>query len=388
MPLETHPLAPGLRLARTGAGAGTVFRSTQTIDVGADPTGAREPDGQDPAATLITDTSTFGPDETGGLVFDDINLGPAGASPSDGGPRGAEGIGPLDRPTSIVVIVAVTVVAGILLWIGAFFLFRRYRRAAMRRRGDPHALAGGEKGDEAGLEHGSPDASQASEAPPKPTTLETPPAGLPELDGGVPAIGSTPNPAELEGDAVIQPPARTTWVQQHQHQHQHKSWLRSPPAHQAQSSPRSMQSTRSGHSARRTVRESFGEKVNDPAAALGRLRIPNPLSPMSRSRSRSQSSPASPSPRGAGGGSGSSNSFLWRLPRSPRSPAAARSSMMSSSMPPQVPKLGGPASGPSTPGRARHGPGRQEDAEEARRGVMQRADERHTGCSSERLEID
>ncbi|KAL1843201.1 hypothetical protein VTJ49DRAFT_2752 [Mycothermus thermophilus] len=89
------------------------------------------------------------------------------------------------------------------------------------------------------------------------------------------------------GDLLIEP--NKPWLGQN-------SWLRSPSLQPPWYSPRSVLSSNS-----RMIRESFGEKINDPAAALSRLKIPKPLS---------LSSPRSASP--------SARSFRWRLPRSPR----------------------------------------------------------------------
>ncbi|KAL2164991.1 hypothetical protein VTH06DRAFT_287 [Thermothelomyces fergusii] len=79
-----------------------------------------------------------------------------------------------------------------------------------------------------------------------------------ELDAaGTPALGTTPNPAVLEGDMLMQPPART-WL--HQRLWPRSAALLQPP----QPSPQSMLSTRS-RSTGRTVRD---DTVADLASAL------------------------------------------------------------------------------------------------------------------------
>ncbi|KAK4248346.1 hypothetical protein C7999DRAFT_13736 [Corynascus novoguineensis] len=340
--LETHPLTPGLQLAKTDSQRTTrdpVMGPTITADSEAKPTG--EPGGQ-PAPDS-------GENETGGMYTDANPNSPVSFTliyetpnptnsrdPSNDAASGSSGgIGSLDRTTSIVVIVLVTVVAGIALWVGAFLLVRRQRKRAARRKGTPST----KEGDETSLENGRRHTRTTSGAT---MSIISPVSELdagPARPAGPPAIGSTPNPAELEGDILVQPPAKT-WIHQ-------RLWPRSPGLHPPQSSPRSMLSTRS---ARRTVRESFGEKVNDPAAALGRLKIPNPLA-------MGRPSPTSVSP--------SARSF-WKMPRSPRSPSAAAAAAAAASaavarrsaqLPKPSPKPGfsGSASRASTPGRGKSG---------------------------------
>ncbi|AEO60800.1 hypothetical protein MYCTH_2120773 [Thermothelomyces thermophilus ATCC 42464] len=361
--LETHPLTPGLRLATTGSQEttrGPVMGPTITIDPATLTTGepGRQPapDQGDTDTVLYTDANPSSPVSLT-LIYDDpeptSSLGPASSAASG---SGGGGLGSLDRPTSIVVIVLVTVIAGIALWIGAFLLVRQQRKKAARRKGSRSTREGGD--DETCLENGRRQRGPARPAGPagsakharKPSGA-TKSIGSPvsELDAtGTPAIGSTPNPAELEGDLLIQPPERTTWVHQ-------RLWLKSPALLQPpQSSPRSLLSTRS---TRRTIRESFGEKVNDPAAALGRLKIPNPLA-------IGRSSPTSASP--------STRSF-WRMPRSLKTTtttttttppagttaAARRSAQLPKPSPRSAHSVSVRASRASTPGRGK--PGWRED---------------------------
>lgn len=333
--LETHPLTPGLKLARTDAGARTTstIPPPSTTALGS-PTvnGARSQQssesGQSSSSPPVTQTETIHLDDSISFIYETgsptSDLGAASTASSDA--NGEGGIGSLNRATSIVVIVVVTVVAGILLWTAAFLLIRRYRRGGNRRESQRSF------GDEAGLERGARDAKYNSGL-----ASIVSPGAISELDGGPPVIGSTPNPAELEGNDLGQSPARP-WVHR-------RSFLKSPAINHPQYSPRSVQSR---ISARRTVRESFGEKVNDPATALGRLRIPNPLVTMARA------SPSSASPRGGS---------FWRLPRSPRSPSTA--ARLSAQLPKPSPRSGlsGNTSRPTTPGRRQ---GRQSDSDGTR----------------------
>ncbi|KAK4150090.1 hypothetical protein C8A00DRAFT_46442 [Chaetomidium leptoderma] len=334
--LETHPLTPGLKLARTGPET-TLVRSTTSSspakETNTEPEKRPAPDsGEDSSGSLVTDTNTRPPDETLTHIFADptSTLGPANTA---SGSNGSGGLGSLDRGTSIAVIVVVTVVAGIALWTAAFFLVRRYKGTG-KPKGSPSST---ECDDESGLgprrRHTSAYTGMAKSIVVSPMS---------ELDSGPAAIGSTPNPAELEGDILVRIPSRPRMTQ--------RSWLKSPSLQPPQASPGSMPSTRS---TRRTVRESFGEKVNDPAAALGRLRIPNPLA-------MGRPSPSSASP--------STRSF-WRLPRSPRSPAAAAGTpgRLSAQLPKPSPRsrFSENPSRISTPGRGR--PGWQDDADKMRR---------------------
>lgn len=342
--LETHPLTPGLKLGRATAEStlpvaprplttSLVTSTIKTSERRPAPTGT---DGTS-SATLLIDSTTSSPDETLTLIHETgdstSTLGPSNTASSNS--NGSGGLGSLDRTTSIVVIVVVTVVAGIALWVGAFLMVRRYKKAAARRRGS-HAR---KSSDESALVGAGRQTRASSLAP---TSMVSP---MSELESGPPAIGSTPNPAELEGDNLVPPVARG-WMQR-------GSRLKS--AH-LQPPPYSPRSFLSSGSTRRTVRESFGEKVNDPAAALGRLKIPNPLS-------MGRPSPSSASPRALS---------FWRLPRSPRSPSGhSGAGRLSAHLPKPTPRSGlsESASRVSTPGRRDPGwhdgaqePGTQRDA--------------------------
>ncbi|GAB1319694.1 Mid2 domain-containing protein [Madurella fahalii] len=311
--LETHPLTPGLRfavteesprvtstaerirttLARESSRTSMSSATSTSVPVRTLPTMSlletvsTSPGGQETTATTGSRIPTPNFDGTIDVTFEtaDPTTSADPLSSNVGGEEeAAGGIGSLDRGASIAIIVVVTVAAGILVWMTAFLLIRRRKG----RQGVSPVSA--KEGGEAGL--GPRGGANMNWATRKAMALSP----ISELDAGIPArLGSTPNPAELEGDAQL---ATKPWMHQ-------RSWLRSPSFNYHQNSPRSIQSSRS---IRRTIRESFGEKVNDPATALGRLNIPTALGGMSRS------SPTSASPKTGG---------FWRLPRSPRSPAGA-----------------------------------------------------------------
>ncbi|KAH6855980.1 hypothetical protein B0I37DRAFT_66166 [Chaetomium sp. MPI-CAGE-AT-0009] len=322
---ETHPLTPGLELARTGSEKTRTpgMGSTTTTGPGTGTTGEAgrlpAPDGETGTSIEFTTDTT---DSTGSgftHIFDTPEPTRSLAPVNTTGSASSGGLGSLDRTTSIVVIVVVTVVAGIGLWVAAFLLVRRYKKRIANRKSSRSTTYGDETSLEQGRHRHTRNDSGVSRSIISPAS---------ELYAGPPAIGSTPNPAELEGDVMVQLPAKT-WVHQ-------RLWYKGPSLHPPLSSPRSMMSARS---TRRTVRESFGEKVNDPAAALGRLKIPNP-------RAMGRPSPGSASPGG--------RSF-WRMQRSPRSPLAP--ARLSAQLPKPSPRsrLSGYVSRASTPGRGKPG---------------------------------
>lgn len=311
--LETHPLTPGLKVARTNmavqaAGTAVILSYTTSISI---PTSAPQP-----TDVLITDTTVpaaNGPKDS--VLFPAaIPTGPParskGANTSGGG-----FLGSLNRTNSIIVIVVITVVGVSILATAALILVRRNKQKKS------NAWTSAEEGNRAstwpGPSHRGTFMSTASSnkvvrdlrsttpaSSKKISTNLDPRAGISELDGSPPpravrspALGSAPNPAELEGD-MTQTPTRL-WA------YGQRSWLRSPSLHHPLQSPRSVRSL-----GRRTVRESFGEKINDPATVLGRLKIPSTRSTMTR-----------PSPNSASPGASS----FWRIPRSPRSPRSPKS---------------------------------------------------------------
>ncbi|KAK3294221.1 uncharacterized protein B0H64DRAFT_182121 [Chaetomium fimeti] len=350
---ETHPLTPGLELPRTSSKKTRTpgMGSTTTTGPATGTTGEQEnrpaPDGGETQTS--TELTTITRDSAGsGLthIFDAPEPTRSLAPANTGGNDSSGGLGSLDRTTSIVVIVVVTVVAGISLWVAAFLLVRRYKKRAANRKGSSPSTT---YGDDTSLEQGRSRHTRGDSGVSR--SIISPAS---ELYAGPPAIGSTPNPAELEGDVMVPLPAKT-WVHQ-------RLWHKGSSLQPPMTSPRSMMS----RSTRRTVRESFGEKVNDPAAALGRLKIPN-------SRSMGRPSPGSSSPGG--------RSF-WRMQRSPRSPLPP--ARLSAQLPKPSPRsrLSGNVnvSRASTPGRWKPGwqgdgvVGTQRDAAQSH-GEHRRADD-------------
>ncbi|KAK4465787.1 hypothetical protein QBC42DRAFT_108070 [Cladorrhinum samala] len=313
--LETHPLTPGLKVARTNMAAQAVATAvilsyTTSISI---PTSAPQP-----TDVLITDTTlpaAHSPKDSG-LFPAAFPTGPSAPSKSTNTSGGGL-LGSLNRTNSIIVIVVITLVGVSILATAALILVRRNKRKEL------NVWASAEAGNRASTWPGPSnrgtfmsaassnkvvrDVRSTTPASSKKISTNLDPRGrVSELHGSpppsavrLPVLGSVPNPAELEGD-MTQMPTRL-WA------HNQRSWLRSPSLQQPLQSPRSVRSF-----GRRTVRESFGEKINDPATVLGRLKIPSTRSTMTR-----------PSPNSA---SPAASSF-WRIPRSPRSPKSPRSTM-------------------------------------------------------------
>ncbi|KAK3391305.1 hypothetical protein B0H63DRAFT_135075 [Podospora didyma] len=314
--LETHPLTPGLKVGRQQQLEPAATRTTAS---------ARS------SFTTSTVSSATKEAATGAGSFP-TNLGGIDTSTSNNSSAvtdGGGGSGGISRTATIVIIVSVTVVVGLLLWVLAFLLIRR--RKARRdkttyreRKGSPGSL---------NMLVGKDDKISGAE-------LGGPPPGFSELDSGQAMRGSTPNPAELDGHGVGDLPLRNTWMA-----HMHLPRRMVHRASQAGTEHSARSSVRS--SPRRTIRESFGEKANDPAAALGRLRISQGRSLRSKS-TRSRSSPRSSpiSPRRMTFGKLSSRSPLSPSPLSPSpltpSPLSAPGSASRLNYPqsgvPEVPK--------------------------------------------------
>ncbi|KXX79704.1 hypothetical protein MMYC01_203783 [Madurella mycetomatis] len=274
--LETHPLTPGLRIVTTEERQRTTLveenpQETSTAE------STRATRGQEssqttmsspaatsvPVGTLSTTSAsetelpsatesripTPNLDETINVIFETADPTIATTTlPSNVGDEqwSAGGIGSLDRGASIAIIVIVTVVSGIILWLTAFLLLRRRKG----KQGSPSVSA--KEGGEAGF--GPSGGGNMSRAAKKAMNLSP----ISELEAEIPArLGSTPNPAELEGD--VQPTAKP-WMHQ-------RSWLRSPSFNQHQNSPRSIQSSRS---IRRTIRESYGSGTAEYPKLVGR----------------------------------------------------------------------------------------------------------------------
>ncbi|KAL2121302.1 hypothetical protein VTJ04DRAFT_5329 [Mycothermus thermophilus] len=325
--LKTSPPTPDVRLsaAETAATAGarTDIKTTLTeLPVLTETT----PGPTSEAKQTITHTTVTVTTETFKVIhmterptFTPASTNAAGELSEEGG------IGSLSRTSSIIVIVCVTTAAGVLISTAAFFAFRWWYKRRMARMGllpdspdgsdlergrrrtahlSEKPLPNGSRNTTIDMTRRSSKTSQTYthstshsqspivESPRDRLFLEAPkpmidsPAPPSELEANPPAnpvIGSAPNPAELPGDLLIEP--SRSWIAR-------RSW---------------MQSRRSNN---RTIRESFGEKVNDPAAALRRLKIPPPTLPPTR-----KTSPRSASP--------GARSFRWRLPRSPKTPTSA-----------------------------------------------------------------
>ncbi|KAK0721798.1 hypothetical protein B0T26DRAFT_739221 [Lasiosphaeria miniovina] len=277
--LETHPLTPGLKFARTGpAAAEATHVSTTTVTepsttfvslVTSVSTESGNPN------VLITDSRTIDPDATASIRFTTDGTSLPGPATTAGAIAGGSS-GGLSRNITIIIVVSVTVVVGIALWALVFLLIRRYRAGKLKGRGCCCCFGLG-RGDD--IYHDDKRSARSSHMLGKQDKDKIPgaelgiPPGYSELDSG-PMRGSTPNPAELDGRGVGEMPWRSTWVPQ-------------VPRILHRGEQSSSRSSRS--SPRRTVRESFGEKINDPATALGRLRISH-----SRSMRKGQSPKASP----------------------------------------------------------------------------------------------
>ncbi|KAK3687832.1 hypothetical protein B0T22DRAFT_139941 [Podospora appendiculata] len=278
--LETHPLIPG----RTPAKVKTVVTSTapvamQTFTVmsPATPMASPELDTATPSTSTESATSSAaqsspGPDanpaESSTTVdlsiiaetTQTIGLSPTGTSTSttDADPSGTSGpiqsieggggSGFISRGTGIILIVLLSVLIAIAVWIVSFVLVRRYKAGKLNGF-PPLALV------RFGIRRGRVYRRYRDSEGSTPILARHRVVGaelggrevLSELDSAV-LRGTTPNPAELEGRGVGDPSVRWSWVS-------HVS--RFLTGHGRSSAPS-------------TARESFGEKVNDPAVVLAR----------------------------------------------------------------------------------------------------------------------
>jgi len=270
--LETHPLIPGLKLSASQMESIT---QTETTNSPVDTmtrifTISNEAMGSYPTLILYRKTPTVFGGTNSGIVFETAYpTNNTSSRTSRLHKKEVKGLGSLNRGTGIAVIVIVIVIVGILLWTASFLAIRRYRRA----KGKQNAHVADGDGYSSGAEQRFlKDENSGS------SMTATAGSSASEGEERRADVGTAPNPAELEGDAG---PPHWGWLSR-------KSWLRSSSANQSQDSHLSFYSTRFE---RRTFRESFGEKVNDPAAILGRLRIHNALSTVGKT------SPISSSPR-------------------------------------------------------------------------------------------
>ncbi|KAK3324522.1 hypothetical protein B0T19DRAFT_231828 [Cercophora scortea] len=201
-----------------------------------------------------TSTSTTGADRSPSTTGTTQSMGDGGSS------------GYLSRGTGIILIVLSSVLVAIAVWIVAFVLLRRYKAGKLNGF-PPSALV------RFGIRRGRVYRRYRDSEGSTPILAWHRVAGaelggrevLSELDSSV-LRGTTPNPAELEGRGVGDPSVRWSWVS-------HVSRFL----------------TRHGRSsAPSTARESFGEKVNDPAvlARPGALHIRASSRPATRESSR------------------------------------------------------------------------------------------------------
>ncbi|KAK3352210.1 hypothetical protein B0T25DRAFT_179523 [Lasiosphaeria hispida] len=134
--LETHPLTPGLRLGALATGAATSQPPIPIVTIGAEPTPSIS-DGS--PNTLITDTMSSIPKPTGSTELPSSSSSTGIGKPSENATSNANtassgGINwSLDGGTMIVIII-ISVFVGIMLWVLAFVLIRRSRRARGRER--------------------------------------------------------------------------------------------------------------------------------------------------------------------------------------------------------------------------------------------------------------
>lgn len=310
--METHPLTPGRVLAETTSEAKletttrktkTQAAKTETIQVEAQPvrtefeqeppSTVRVPDATQktyqiftiinmpafppqsssstPLATqsgLIADSGSLGRGPTGSITF----VGPAetttaasSANPSESTrseTAGSQRDGwVLDRGTSIVLVVMISLLVGIAIWVISFVLIRRHK--AGRLTGwKPAALI------RVGIRRGHVYRPRADSVSSTANMLghnrdggrgET---GFAELESGPPR-GTTPNPAELEGRGIGDPSVRWSWISTI------SRFFHGGRFGRGGSSDRSGRPS-TGRSIEQppTFPESFREKINNPASIL------------------------------------------------------------------------------------------------------------------------
>ncbi|KAM7183856.1 hypothetical protein V8F20_012461 [Naviculisporaceae sp. PSN 640] len=310
--LETHPLTPGRVLAETTAEADpeTTSRKTQTqaaktetINVEAQPvqTEFEEPQQstvQLPETTLKTyqvftimnvpafspksssstplttqsvlliDISSPGAGPTGSIVFVDpveTTTAASSANPSESSrdeSGGAQRDGwVLDRGTSIVLVVMISLLVGIAIWVISFVLIRRHKAGKLTG-WKPAALV------RLGIRRGHVYLHRADSASSTANMLGRQrgrgrgDTGFTELESGPPR-GTTPNPAELEGRGIGDPSIRWSWITTvSRFFHGGRTGRGGSPARSGRPS-----TARSGEKPP-TYRESFGARINDPASIL------------------------------------------------------------------------------------------------------------------------
>ncbi|KAM7195477.1 hypothetical protein V8F33_006647 [Rhypophila sp. PSN 637] len=221
-------------------------------------------------SVLLTDSSSLGIGPTGDIVS--VNptktTSPAGSvSPTEssqsasGQSRGDGWV--LDRGTSIVLIVMISLLVAIAIWVISFVLIRRHKAGKLTGLA-PAALVrlGIRRGHVYHQRVGSASSTANMMGRDRSGRRET---GFTELESG-PLRGTTPNPAELEGRGIGDRPLRWSWISIVS-----RFFHAGRTGRQGSSNWSGRPSTaRSGRSGEKppTLRESFGEKINDPASFL------------------------------------------------------------------------------------------------------------------------
>ncbi|KAM7220183.1 hypothetical protein V8F06_004511, partial [Rhypophila decipiens] len=269
--LETHPLTPGRVLAETTTEVRT--ETTTRIDK------TQPPKTETTTSTTETTTAKTEPIQTateqnrggrprfggriGGTTTSPAgSVSPTESSQSASGQSRADGW-VLDRGTSIVLIVMLSLLVGIAIWVTSFVLIRRHRAGKLTGLA-PAALV------RLGIRKGRVYHQRVDSASSTANMLgrdrsgrrET---GFTELESGPPR-GTTPNPAELEGRGIGDRPLRWSWISIVS-----RFFHAGRTGRQGSSNWSGRPSTaRSGRSGEKppTLRESFGEKINDPASFL------------------------------------------------------------------------------------------------------------------------
>ncbi|KAK0636802.1 hypothetical protein B0T17DRAFT_90270 [Bombardia bombarda] len=190
--------------------------------------------------------------------------------------------GMLDRGTSVLLIVLLSVLIGIAFWIVVFVLIRRYRAGRLKGWYAPAMCFGGQRRGLRNRIFGRRVYSSSSE---NMLAYDANDIAGAELGGReVPSElgpgslrGTTANPAELEGRGMGDPSLRWSWLS-------HMSRiLKAQRLGRQRASQAGSGGSRGSAGARRTltIRESFGEKENDPGAVLARPMVRSPARPRS-----------------------------------------------------------------------------------------------------------
>ncbi|KAK3318722.1 hypothetical protein B0H66DRAFT_248598 [Apodospora peruviana] len=166
----------------------------------------------------------------------------------------------LDRGTSIIIIVLLSLLIGVILWVISFVLIRRYKAGKLRGLA-PSALARflGVLGGRVYRRRGGSSSSTMGML--ENDEIAGAELGYTELESGPPR-GTRSNPAELEGRGVGDPTMRWSWISTvSRFLHTGRTGRQTPTLSGDASTTRSARWPP-------IIRESFGEKINDPAAIL------------------------------------------------------------------------------------------------------------------------